>query len=428
MPERPSVPEILRRVREGGPARSEEPAPATNGEEEAAPLAEVPAAEATAVEPEPAPAPPPPVAAAPPPNPGRPLTLKEKLAAARNQPAGAAPAAPPTAPAPAAPAAAEAPAAEAPVAPAPAPAPAAAALTPEALGRPLTLKEKLAAARGGAAAAAPAAPASAKPAAAKAAAATAAPAARADSTRPLPPLDQARDPRDLAEHLRRAGAERTRKAAAEVAAKAPATGKAAAPRKAESKVVPPRPRAGTAAAATATAAAPAAVGASRREWFRVGFWIAAGWTTFTAGMAALTAMSLRFFFPNVLAEPPSTIKVGFPADFEKNQVSERWKAEWGFWLVRSDAYDGEDKLYALSTICTHLGCPPNWLAGEQKFKCPCHGSGFYISGVNFEGPAPRPLERFKVTVADDGQITVDKSQKYQEEMGQWADPESYIKA
>ena len=36
---------------------------------------------------------------------------------------------------------------------------------------------------------------------------------------------------------------------------------------------------------------------------------------------------------------------------------------------------------------------PNWLDGEQKFKCPCHGSGFYMTGVNFEGPAPRPLER-----------------------------------
>jgi cytochrome b6-f complex iron-sulfur subunit len=52
---------------------------------------------------------------------------------------------------------------------------------------------------------------------------------------------------------------------------------------------------------------------------------------------------------------------------------------------------------------------------EDKFKCPCHGSGFrgFSSGwkviaTNFEGPAPRPLERFKLTVADDGQIQVDK--------------------
>jgi cytochrome b6-f complex iron-sulfur subunit len=237
----------------------------------------------------------------------------------------------------------------------------------------------------------------------------------------LPPIAQTSDPRDLAEHLRRTGAEKEKKAKAEVAAKAPAA-RAAVTKKAESKVVPPRPAKEASAAATAVAEP------SRRALFKVGFWIAAGWAAFMGGMAALTSMSLRFMFPNVLAEPPSTIKVGFPGDFEPGQVNERWKAEWGFWVVRSDAYNGEDDIYALSTICTHLGCPPNWLASEQKFKCPCHGSGFYISGVNFEGPAPRPLERYKVTVGDDGQIIVDKSQKYQEELGQWTDPESFIKA
>ena len=88
--------------------------------------------------------------------------------------------------------------------------------------------------------------------------------------------------------------------------------------------------------------------------------------------------------------------------------------------------NGQDILYALQSVCTHLGCPPNWLAAEQKFKCPCHGSGFYITGINFEGPAPRPLERFKVALADDGQIMVDKSQRFQQELGQWTDPDSFI--
>ena len=43
-----------------------------------------------------------------------------------------------------------------------------------------------------------------------------------------------------------------------------------------------------------------------------------------------------------------------------------------------------------------------------------------------EGPAPRPLERYKIAVGDDGQIVVDKSQKFQQELGQWADPDSFI--
>lgn len=56
------------------------------------------------------------------------------------------------------------------------------------------------------------------------------------------------------------------------------------------------------------------------------------------------------------------------------------------------------------------------MASEDKFKCPCHGSGYrgYYAGWieiarNFEGPAPRPMERFKLTIAEDGQIQVDKS-------------------
>ncbi|NQW44633.1 MAG: Rieske 2Fe-2S domain-containing protein, partial [Deltaproteobacteria bacterium] len=76
--------------------------------------------------------------------------------------------------------------------------------------------------------------------------------------------------------------------------------------------------------------------------------------------------------------------------------------------------------------CTHLGCTPNWLEGESKFKCPCHGSGFYSTGINFEGPAPRPLERYKIGRGEDGQITVDKNMKYQFEKGQWNDANSFL--
>ncbi len=104
------------------------------------------------------------------------------------------------------------------------------------------------------------------------------------------------------------------------------------------------------------------------------------------------------------------------------QVDERFKQRFAVWLVR----DAEG-IYALSTVCTHLGCTPNWLEAEQKFKCPCHGSGYYKSGVNFEGPTPRPLERFTISLADDGQILVDKSRKFQQEKGEWSNPASFLK-
>jgi cytochrome b6-f complex iron-sulfur subunit len=133
----------------------------------------------------------------------------------------------------------------------------------------------------------------------------------------------------------------------------------------------------------------------------------------------------RFMFPNILTEPPSRFKVGFPADFAPEAVTEKFKAQYGVWIVNTE-YEGQRMITALRTVCTHLGCTPNWLESEQKFKCPCHGSGFYKDGINFEGPAPRPLERYAIRVADDGQIEVDKSKMFQQEKGEWEEPASFV--
>ncbi len=143
----------------------------------------------------------------------------------------------------------------------------------------------------------------------------------------------------------------------------------------------------------------------------------------------LTAWGLglvRFMMPNVLVEPPSKFKIGPVSDYPAGTVSTKWKAKFGIWVVNTE-WEGKGELVALSTVCTHLGCTPNWLESEQKFKCPCHGSGFYVTGVNFEGPAPRPLERHGIRIASDGMIEVDKSIKFQEELGQWSNNSSYVK-
>ena len=423
MAKRPSVQEILEAARKGGAAKpAAEPEPAAAP----APVGEVEEVEASAVEPVTAPSrPAAPAPSVPSPAPlGRPLTLKEKLAAARA--GGAATTAPAPAPAAAAaPAPVETATVEEPALAVPEARPAAVPPPAKPLDRPLTLQEKLAAARG-AASAAPAAGPTAKPAAPKTAAAPAA--KTAGATRVLPPLEKITDPRDLAEALRQAGAKKTKEAAAKAADAAPAKPAVAAkPAAAKPQSVLPKPAKNVAAAPAST---PAPAGQTDRRGFMIGSlfisWVAVGWTAFTAGCVAFTGMMGRFMFPNVLAEPPSTMKVGEPSSYDPNDVNERFKAEGGFWIVRSNRYNGQDIIYALQTVCTHLGCPPNWLANEQKFKCPCHGSGFYITGINFEGPAPRPLERFKVTLADDGQIVVDKSQKFQQELGQWSDPDSFI--
>ncbi len=165
----------------------------------------------------------------------------------------------------------------------------------------------------------------------------------------------------------------------------------------------------------------------RRGFLQIalGSFMAMGFTALSVTGGLFTLGLARYLFPNVLAEPPSKFKVGFKDGFPSGKVETKFVAQYGVWVVNSE-FQGQQQIYALKTVCTHLGCTPSWLEAEQKFKCPCHGSGFYKDGVNFEGPAPRPLERYAIRTADDGQLEIDKSRAFQEELGQWADPESFV--
>ena len=184
---------------------------------------------------------------------------------------------------------------------------------------------------------------------------------------------------------------------------------------------PPKPPA-AAPPKPAAPARPAAKGTDRRTFIT---WIGVAWAALVASTVGLTLGTLRFLFPNVLSEPPSTFRAGLASSFEENHVDDKFK-DVGAWVIKAKDERGRYIVYALSTTCTHLGCTPNWLEAEKKFKCPCHGSGFRMSGVNFEGPAPRPLERYAIRRTDEGEIVVDKSRKFQRELGQWDDPDSFV--
>jgi cytochrome b6-f complex iron-sulfur subunit len=187
--------------------------------------------------------------------------------------------------------------------------------------------------------------------------------------------------------------------------------------------------------AAAKAAAPAAAKATTRDpddtspLLTRRAWMGLAWGAFSAASAAALAATGRFMFPNVLNEPPQQFKAGFPNEYGMG-VDERWKEKFGVWIVRTpdDIVARAPGFYAIISTCTHLGCTPNYLSAESKFKCPCHGSGFRLTGINFEGPAPRPLERARIVLADDGQLLVDKSRKFQWELQQWTDPEAFLKA
>jgi cytochrome b6-f complex iron-sulfur subunit len=164
---------------------------------------------------------------------------------------------------------------------------------------------------------------------------------------------------------------------------------------------------------------------SRRELLTTSVAIGAGWVCFGGATGVAFGPGLgRFLMPNVVEEPDPKVRVGPISKYleqKPGEVNEDYKPH-KIWMIRE-----EEKIAALSTTCTHLGCIPNWLPNDRKFKCPCHGSGFYPTGINFEGPAPRPLERFKISV-DNGIVLVDRSRKFQQEMGQWENPDSFLKA
>jgi cytochrome b6-f complex iron-sulfur subunit len=192
---------------------------------------------------------------------------------------------------------------------------------------------------------------------------------------------------------------------------------------AQKSAATPAPAAKPAAAAAGREADDTSPLLNRRQWLGL------AWGAFSAASAAALAATGRFMFPNVLNEPPQQFKAGLPTEYGMG-VDERWKDKFGIWIVKTadDDIVHAGGFYALFTVCTHLGCTPNYLAAENKFKCPCHGSGYHLSGVNFEGPTPRPLERARIVLADDGQILIDKSRHFQEELGQWTDPEAFLKA
>lgn len=155
-------------------------------------------------------------------------------------------------------------------------------------------------------------------------------------------------------------------------------------------------------------------------WSRRDFFGRLGWVGFGAFSLVTLLAAVRSAFPRVLFTPPSTFKAGLPTDYAIGEVSEKFKKEFRVWIVRN-----QEGFYAIFAKCTHLGCTPRWLSAENKFKCPCHGSGYYKDGVNFEGPAPRPMDRVRITRAEDGQIVIDVSVKYV--YGSWDKPGAFLK-
>ncbi len=124
-----------------------------------------------------------------------------------------------------------------------------------------------------------------------------------------------------------------------------------------------------------------------------------------AGLGS-AVVSYQYMSPNVLFEPPTKFRAGSPDLYPVDSVT--YLQDQLVYIMRSSA-----GFWAVSAVCTHLGCITAWHPETNLIQCPCHGSKFTRDGVKVAGPAPRPLPHFSVTLSPDGELVVDKLETVQ---------------
>ncbi len=131
---------------------------------------------------------------------------------------------------------------------------------------------------------------------------------------------------------------------------------------------------------------------TRREFFLIGC------GSLVAAMAGFFVATLRFLIPNVLYEPSRRFVIGPPTDFPPAAAT--------FLPTRRVfIFNGPDGFYAISSVCTHLGC--NVKRGGAGFECPCHGSRFDENGRVVHGPAPSSLAWYILSLSPRRELVVD---------------------
>jgi cytochrome b6-f complex iron-sulfur subunit len=125
-------------------------------------------------------------------------------------------------------------------------------------------------------------------------------------------------------------------------------------------------------------------------------------------------VTLDFLKPNVILEIPKEFKVGPIDSIQPNSVI--YEPEQKAFVVR----DEQGSFYALSAVCTHLGCTTKWTASgvggnpNAVIACPCHGSFFNKKGELLQGPAQRGLDKFRLRL-EDNKLVVNTAEIVSEE-------------
>ena len=135
---------------------------------------------------------------------------------------------------------------------------------------------------------------------------------------------------------------------------------------------------------------------------RRSFFAKLGLGSLSIAAAGTMAFAYQFLSPNVLYEPSPIVNAGKPEGYPEDSVI--LDVNSAIYLVHT-----KEGFFALSAICTHLGCMTAWKPELGIIACPCHGSKFTREGQKTEGPAPRPLPWLRTWVSDDGDLMVDRS-------------------
>lgn len=137
---------------------------------------------------------------------------------------------------------------------------------------------------------------------------------------------------------------------------------------------------------------------------RRGFLSAIGIGCLGAACLGSGVLSIEYLSPNSVLEPSPRFNAGSLEKYAPGSVTE--DLEHGIYLVRNRS----GAIYAMSAVCTHLGCLTFYKQQENIIACPCHGSKFTGEGEVIQGPAPAPLPRYYVELNERSQLIVDKSQ------------------
>ena len=156
---------------------------------------------------------------------------------------------------------------------------------------------------------------------------------------------------------------------------------------------------------------------SRRDFFRRSLLVSLGMFT-----AAFGAATLGFLWPNLKGGFGSLISAGPLADI-KAEIQDTGQPAYNgtgrFYLVPYAGSPSGDIDYSVEGVtqegimplyqrCVHLGCRVPFCNSSKWFECPCHGSKYNEAGEYQLGPAPRGMDRFKITI-DNGNVMVDTS-------------------